>query len=183
VHRKSARERPYEDVAVGVALGVPLIGVPPCPLSIESVGVAVGLPVPVPVGVGDVVVGVAVGLPEPVPVGVGDVVVGVGVGDVVVGVGVADTVGDGLGLAGGEVAPAQDGDGDGDGAGDGGADGVSSSAVFGAAEVAEPAASALGWTSWLVQAANRDGGQSAEGAGLADAASLDAIAPRPGAVP
>ena len=67
--------------------------------------------------------------------------------------------------------------------GDGGADGVRSSAVSGGGEVTVLAASARGWTSWLVHSASRDGGQSAEEAGLADAASLDAIAPRPGTVP
>jgi hypothetical protein len=70
---------PVEDEPVGLALDVPVTGVPPSPVP----------PVP-PVP------------PLPVGVGVGDVPVGVGVGDVVVGVGVGvtDTLGlaDGLGV-------------------------------------------------------------------------------------
>jgi hypothetical protein len=152
-----------EDVADGVSLGVPPTVVPPPSLPVsppESVGVAVGLTEPAPVGV-------AVGAGDvAVAVGVGDVPVAVGVGDVALAVGAADTVGDGVGLADG-VAPAHDGDGVGDGV----------------AEVTELVAAAVLETSCLVQSTIRDGGQSPEGAGLADAAPLDAVAPRPGDAP
>jgi hypothetical protein len=163
-----ASRAPYEDVvdedvADGVSLGVPPTVVPPPSLPVsppESVGVAVGLTEPVPVGV---VVGVAVGVGDvAVAVGVGDVPVAVGVGDVALAVGVADTVGDGVGLA-VEVAPAHDGDGVGDGV----------------AEVTEPVAAGFLEPSCLAQSTMRDGGQSPEGAGLADAAPLDVTAPGP----
>ena len=102
-------------------------------------------------------VGVAVGLPEPVSVGVGvgrrgrrrgrswasgsasvdDVVgVGVGVGDVALADGVGETLGDGVGLAAGEVAPAHDGE----GVADTVAVGLRSTGVSGAGEVTVPAA-------------------------------------------
>jgi hypothetical protein len=154
-------------VADGVSLGVPPTVVPPPSLPVsplESVGAAVGLTEPVPVGV---VVGVAVGVGDvAVAVGVGVVPVAVGVGDVALADGVEDTAGDGVGLA-VEVAPAHDGDGVGDGV----------------AEVTEPVASAVLETSCLAQSTMRDGGQSPEGAGLADAAPLGAVAPRPGDTP
>jgi hypothetical protein len=179
---------PYEEVGDGVGLGVPPAGGPlagvlsPPPSMSESVGVAVGLGEPVPggvglvggvVGVGDVLVGVAVG---------DDVVgVGVGVGDVALAVGVGDTVGDGIGLAAGEVAAEHDGD----GVGDGGADGMRPAAVFGAVGVTERTApcALVEWTSTLVQSTMRDGGQSGEGAGLADAVALGVVVPGPGAAP
>jgi hypothetical protein len=157
-------------VADGVSLGVPPTVVPPPSLPVsplESVGVAVGLTEPVPVGVE---VGVAVGVGDvAVAVGVGDVAVAVGVGDVALADGVEDTVGDGVGD--GEVAPVHVGDGVGDGVADG------------AVEVTEPVAVAFLVASCLVQSTMRDGGQSPEGAGLADAAPLDAVEPRPGDAP
>jgi hypothetical protein len=96
--------------------------------------------------------------------------VAVGVGDVALAVGVADTVGDGVGLA-DEAAH------DGDGVGDGVTVGTRSATVFGAVEVTEPPVPTVRWSSWLVRSTMRDGGQSAEGAGLADAAPLDSTAP------
>lgn len=166
-----------------MGLGVPVGGVlpsPPSPLApvspLESVGAAVGLSDPVAVGVGVVVVGgdVVVG------VAVGDEVVGVvvGVGDDVdgVGVGVKDTVGEGVGLAAAGVAEH-----DAVGVGDAGGDEARSSAVCEAGEAAVAAASAfVVENSTLVQYSVRDGGQFAEGAGLADGAPLDVVPPRPG---
>jgi hypothetical protein len=170
-------------VAVGVALDVPLIGVPPSPVSMPvSVGVGVGLTEPVPVGVA---VGVAVGVGDvAVAVGFGDVVVGVAVGDVALVDGVADPVADEPGLAVAEDAAAHDGDDVGDGVGDSGDDGIRSAPAFEADGVDETAWSAVfAETRTLVQSTMRVAGQLAEGAGLAGTALRDAGAPRPGVAP
>jgi hypothetical protein len=166
----------YEELGVGVGVGVLVTVVPVLPVSPPApVGDAVGLPVSVDVAVavGDtVVVGVVVGDTVVVGVVVGDtVVIGVVVGDTVV-VGVTVGVVDGVGVTDGDgVAQA----GVADGVADGTRLGSTGSALL--AEVDAPAPAATDVVSVPVKPVVAAAVHVAEGLGRAVAPALDMVAP------